>query len=158
MVYEGLQTYGPYTRRDGRMHVILVRHNSAGSIESRRTVSYPKYLVEKYLDTYIDERYTIDHIDGDFTNNELDNLRIVLRDRHSSSHALMRETLTKQCVVCGGSFNTTHANRATCSKHCAGVLSRTGRASAETKNTLVTRRWIVDDIPSVATILTQKLP
>jgi hypothetical protein len=39
-----MKIYGPYTRKDGRKHVIV--HYDGGRI---RTVSYPKWLMEQHL-------------------------------------------------------------------------------------------------------------
>ena len=81
-VYEGFTVYGPYTRSDGRQHVVLTKHNTEGSVIERHTISYPKYIVEKYINRYLLPNETVDHIDCDFRNNELSNLRIVDRKVH----------------------------------------------------------------------------
>ena len=48
------KVHGPYTRADGYKFVIVILHNENGSIASRKTVSYQKYMDEvdeimKYL-------------------------------------------------------------------------------------------------------------
>lgn len=117
-VYEGYRVYGPYTRKkDGRQIVILYDSQS----QKRRTVSYPKYLVEKELDRYLDVDETIDHIDGNFINNNLENLRIVPRSEHSRSHVLESMYISKKCCICGKQFISKDRNRKTCgSKSCNG--------------------------------------
>jgi len=68
-----MKVYGPYTRKDGRQHVILYD----GTI--KKTVSYGKYLLEQYLGRNLLPDETCDHIDGDFTNNDLSNLQVLTR-------------------------------------------------------------------------------
>ena len=118
MVYEGRKVYGPYTRKDGRQVVIL---KTPGSKCDHLTVSYPKYLVEKYLDRYLDDNETVDHIDQDFTNNDLSNLRIVDRAEHCRSHVSKKQLNTFTCQVCGKVFTTKRNFAKTCgSKSCNG--------------------------------------
>lgn len=46
IVYEGYKVFGPYTRKDGRQHVVLTHKNNKGLIDDRKTVSYPKYFLD----------------------------------------------------------------------------------------------------------------
>lgn len=117
-VYEGYKVYGPYTRKkDGRQIVILYNLES----RERKTVSYPKYLVEKELGKYLGMDETVDHIDGNFLNNDIDNLRIVSRSDHSRSHTLENMYISKKCCICGKTFISKNRNRKTCgSKSCNG--------------------------------------
>lgn len=120
VVYDDYTCYGPYTRKDGRQHVVLTKHSKTGKIIERKTVSYPKYLVERYLNRYLLSSETIDHIDGNFSNNALSNLRVVERALHCRSHAVTRKIIKKLCVICGVEFTTNSASRITCgSKSCA---------------------------------------
>jgi hypothetical protein len=79
-MYENFDVYGPYTRKDGRQHIILY-----DGIQ-RKTVSYPKYLMECYLNRYLKSDETVHHKDEDFTNNDINNLEILIRAKHSSLH------------------------------------------------------------------------
>jgi len=74
-----MQIFGPYKRKsDGRQIVIVVEPNGR-----RRTVSYPKWLMEQHLGRKLDpNEETVDHIDSNFDNNNLDNLRIMPRKNH----------------------------------------------------------------------------
>jgi len=47
-----MKVYGPYTRKDGRQHVILYENGT------RKTVSYPKYLLETKLGRPLDSNET----------------------------------------------------------------------------------------------------
>ena len=64
-----IKVYGPYTRKDGRQHVILVHEDL-----SRQTMSYPKYLMEQHLKRALLASETVDHINNDFTDNRIENL------------------------------------------------------------------------------------
>lgn len=123
--YDGCKVYGPYLRKDGRKHVILIKGRH------RRTVSYPKFLVEQRMGRLLTEDETVDHQDRDFTNDDPDNLIIRTRSRHASVDAIRVTPLTLQCPTCGNSFETTklaqvRGNRRRgkagpfCSKKCAG--------------------------------------
>lgn len=116
-MYEGKKVYGPYTRKDGRQIVIL----KTPGVRDQQTVSYPKYLVERYLNRFLNSDETVDHIDGNFSNNDLSNLRVVPRVEHCRSHTSKRAEIQKRCVVCGKVFETDEANRLTCgSRVCRG--------------------------------------
>jgi hypothetical protein len=54
------KVHGPYTRQqDGRQHVVVVFVDL-----SKKTISYPKYLMEQKLGRELDpDLETIDHID-----------------------------------------------------------------------------------------------
>lgn len=99
MVYSNFKVYGPYKRKDGREHVILING------EIRKTVSYPKFLVEIYMDRYLEESETVDHIDGDYTNNELGNLRVLDRSKHISADVKRYATQKFCCPECSIEFN-----------------------------------------------------
>lgn len=154
-VYEGYSVYGPYRRKDNRLHVILTHHTSSGSIDDRKTVSYPKYLVEVHLNRYLNPDETVDHIDGDFSNNALSNLRVVPRSLHSRSHTSCREEHIKYCVICGKEFNTSDAWRITCSSavcrgKCAHVNGYNKGCSFDRDiNHFIPLRSLIEEIPSV---------
>ena len=117
-MYDNMKVYGPYTRKDGRQVVIL---KTPGSSTAHKTVCYPKYLVECQLQRYLTKDETVDHIDGDFTNNDLKNLRVVTRSEHCRSHVKVVKESTRRCVICGKQFTTKDSTRITCgSQSCRG--------------------------------------
>lgn len=94
-MYSDYKIYGPYLRYDGRMHMVLVGNGS------RTTVSYPKYLVECSIGRYLKENETIDHLDEDFTNNDLSNLSIKDRVDHVVEDAIRSKGEHCICLWCG---------------------------------------------------------
>lgn len=155
LVYEDYVAYGPYTRKDNRQHIVLIHHNCEGKIDSRKTVSYPKYIVERYINRYLNPDETIDHIDGNFSNNDISNLRIVSREEHCRSHTLSRKEVVKNCVICGITFKTLDNNRITCgSKKCIGKCAHIngynkGNTFSREMNILISNRSLIEEIQSV---------
>jgi len=87
---------GPYTRSDGRKHVILYFKDG-----SSRTVSYPKWLLENHLQKRLKDNETVDHCDRDFTNDNISNLRIKVRAMHASEDAKRVKDIEIICILCG---------------------------------------------------------
>lgn len=98
MVYDDFIIYGPYTRKDGRQHVIAVKNFK------KKTISYPKFLMEKHLNRLLSKDETVDHIDKDFTNNSIDNLRVLYRREHIIEDVLRNKDVTVICAFCGKEF------------------------------------------------------
>lgn len=128
---DGFKIFGPYTRQhDGRSIVIIVENNG-----KRRTVSYPKWIMELQLGRKLDPNIeTIDHYDGDINNNDLDNLRIVPRSQHSADDTRRVKYVKFECAWCGKEFERSprlirdKAKKGKagpfCSRNCAGKYSR----------------------------------
>lgn len=125
-----MKVHGPYTRQDGRKIVIVVENNG-----KRRTVSYPKWLMEMQLGRKLDPNLeTVDHIDSNFDNNNLENLRLVPRNEHSGDDTRRVKNLKFDCAWCDANFERSPRlirdkaknNKAGpfCSRSCAGKYSR----------------------------------
>ncbi len=99
MVYENCKIYGPYSGQDKRLRIIVKFPDGI-----KRTVSYPKYLMEIHLKRYLDADETVDHIDCDYLNNKLSNLRVLLRNEHSYMDAKRRIAKTFKCLTCNNEF------------------------------------------------------
>lgn len=97
-----LKVYGPYYREDGRRHVILYDFEAG----IRRTKSYPRYLMEQHLGRELEEWETVDHIDEDFTNDDISNLQILSRTENVLKSAAFRpaETAWFVCPCCEKDF------------------------------------------------------
>ena len=152
-IYEGFRVYGPYTRKsDGRQFIIL---RTISKPYIMKTVSYPKYLVETYLDRTLKSDEVVDHIDGDFLNNDLSNLRIVDRSTHTKSHKNLKVIQYKTCVVCGKEFQSKDGRRITCgSKSCIGKLAHIngynkGHNYSGTKEIYVSNRSLLSETLTV---------
>ncbi len=118
--------YGPYKRKDGRKHVII--YNFEKGI--RKTVSYPKYIMEKYLGRKLKKWETVDHIDGDFSNDDLENLQILSRAENIRKSCYKKQKYIFHCPICNKKFSklltpysyahATDKGGPYCSKSCCG--------------------------------------
>jgi len=100
MIYKNCKIYGPYqSKKDKRFRIIIRFPN-----KKLKTISYPKYLMEKKLGRYLTENETVDHIDRDFENNKINNFQILNRIEHSLLDATRRKPINLICQVCGNSF------------------------------------------------------
>lgn len=71
-----------YKCKDGRVRARIKRDDG-----TKKVVSYPRILLEMKLGKPIDPKYDVHHIDGDYTNNSLDNLELILHGVHQKKHA-----------------------------------------------------------------------
>jgi hypothetical protein len=94
------KVYGPFTKKDSRQIVIIIYPDG-----KRRTVSYPKYLMEKKLRRQLDPNLeTIHHKDGDHNNNDDSNLEIIPRKQHSENDTRRVKLSKFKCDMCGKKF------------------------------------------------------
>jgi hypothetical protein len=98
---------------------------------TKSTKSYPKWLMEQKLGRELHPtKETIDHIDGDFTNNDFSNLRIVPMGKHAKEDSVYVKDVKVICLQCGDEFyrrardldRNARLGKAGpfCSKQCAG--------------------------------------
>lgn len=131
--YANSRVYGPYFRPDNRQHVICIFIDG-----TRKTVSYPKYLVEKSIGRILDTREEVHHINGDVTDNKLENLQIIDKTTHRKMHVKRYMKQDFLCPVCGTEFTLDYTELSNlvrnrklgrsktgpfCSKSCAGIGS-----------------------------------
>ena len=132
MVYENvIKTYGPYLGKDGRYRIILKFND-----ETKKGMSYPKYLMEMHLERYLEEDETVDHIDGNPLNNELSNLRVLNRQEHCSNDCIRNNSIIVTCTYCGKTFEIEgskinsrnrrdrHQSGYFCSRRCSGKYGK----------------------------------
>lgn len=144
-LYGVCKIYGPYLREDGRMHVILYDGIS------RKTVSYPKLLMEQHLERLLTKDETVDHIDRDFKNNKISNFRVITLSNNIKDDVKRAELIEITCVRVGcGKKAFKRANQLShnaklgkagpfCDKICAGKYSagvQNGSAKLPTATTI----------------------
>src|ERR1700678_4235054 len=94
------KVYGPYLSPIGRKIVIIIDDEG-----NRKTVSYPKYLMEQHLGVELDpDLHTIDHRDGNKSNDDLSNLQILPRSEHSAKDTRRVKLEKFICGECGKEF------------------------------------------------------
>jgi hypothetical protein len=100
MVYENIKKiYGPYIAKDNRSRIVIVFLDG-----TKKTVSYPKFIMENHIGRKFTKNETVDHIDGDVTNNDIDNLAVIDRSAHAKLDAKRIGSQTFICEVCHSSF------------------------------------------------------
>lgn len=127
------ENYRIYEGKDGRIRVYLK--------DSKRVISYPKFLMEQKLGRKLDPSEQVHHIDGNPLNNSLDNLELVTLGNHQREHSTKYQDKIVVCHHCGTAFlwtakqqrthysnlsrkNTKRSDIVFCSKHCLGIYSR----------------------------------
>lgn len=131
MLYENCKVYGPYEYDGGRLLVCIIKPDG-----SRISISYPRYLMELHLNRYLNADETVDHIDRNYRNNQLDNFRIVSLAKNASDDALRLVPQLFNCQVClkdfmleGKKLSNAFANQFRrndgpyCGRSCAGKAS-----------------------------------
>lgn len=84
-----MKMYGPYKRKDGRMHVIWVDKGK------KQTQSYPRFLLEQHLKRKLTHEEIVDHINNDYTDNRIENLQLLSLKENSKKEMLRPERVRK---------------------------------------------------------------
>ena len=114
--------------KDHRFRMVYMDDNG-----HHTSVSYPRILMEEKLGRPLEPNEDVHHIDGDVTNNQLDNLEVVLHGIHQKQHSTKYFDKIFNCDVCGKPFICTGKKQQmyytdicrgkrrafTCSKHCS---------------------------------------
>ena len=131
-IYTNSVVYGPYKRQDGRL-IVIVRKNGINT-----TVSYPRYLVEVARGKLLKPYEVVHHINGDPTDNRLENLQVVDQIIHKRTHQTKYKDQEFSCPVCKKQFKISGPRLSKimvqrrsgntksgpyCSKQCAGTGS-----------------------------------
>lgn len=99
-----MKVYGPYIRKDGRSHVVIIHDN-----KRRQTKSYPRFLLEKELGRELTIDEEVDHIDGNFLNNAMCNLQILSkianRQKAIVEHNRQEKYMSFKCPCCSKDFS-----------------------------------------------------
>lgn len=121
--------YGPYINNDDRHFVILYYQNL-----KTKTISLPKLILELSIGRCLINDETCDHIDGNYYNNKIDNLRILSRKENGKQGSVPAQISNLICAYCGKEFTrqTREIKRYLrigrtkfyCKKSCAGMAGK----------------------------------
>ena len=145
-LYPGYHTVsGPYLRKDNRKHITLTGNNK------RKTISYPKALVEVHLNTRLREDDTVDHKDRNKQNDDINNLAVIKRKEHCKLDAIYVKVDDMNCSMCGKLFKLSRSQHNTrslstagpfCSKQCSGHYGKSIQLGATpTKRQTIHKRY-----------------
>jgi len=98
-VYGMARVYGPYEWKDGRLRVCLVMDNG-----ERKTVSYPKFVVQEHLGKVLKDNEVVHHKDHNPLNNDVDNLEVFTSVEHGKGHARKLKAQKFVCPLCKKEF------------------------------------------------------
>lgn len=121
-----------YACKDGRERVYIK--------ETKKVMSYPKYLMEQNLGRPLLPNEEIHHKDGNPLNNDLLNLEVRIHGEHQASHSIKYHDSTAVCGWCGKEFlwtakkqrkfygnrryDSTYSKTPFCSRQCSGHYGR----------------------------------
>lgn len=123
-MYDDYLIYGPYDH-NRRLRLVMVN-----KVKGKKTsISYAKYLMEVHLGRYLKSNETVDHIDNDYTNNCINNLRVLSRRQHVYEDVLRNKPNKVHCEYCGKVFmrnkkGNRHGHGYFCSKQCSGKYGK----------------------------------
>ena len=115
--------------KDGRMDIHLTL--GLGKNQSRKCISYAKYLWMSHNKMDVPDGYQVDHINNDKTDDRIENLQLLTRaDNIRKSHRMKALSIVI-CPVCGKEFEFETRNikfrpNPCCSRKCGGIKSHWG--------------------------------
>ena len=135
-----------YKNKDGRLRGYI--------IETGETRSYPKLLMEEYLERKLNDDEIVHHIDENPLNNDIDNLKVMTLSEHARYHRQKYFDKYMICPECGKEFLWTakqqlnhygNYNRSDrrdrrnmldkpfCSRHCSGIYGQRVQTNRRSK-------------------------
>ena len=81
-------------QKDGRTRIVLV--TDSGKHTSK---SYPRILMEQYLERDLLINEDVHHKDGDVTNNSIDNLEVIKHGEHQRIHSTKYSDTEEICCM-----------------------------------------------------------
>ena len=124
------KVYGPYLNSD-RRRIVIVKDDNGNT----RTLTLAKYIMEQHLGRLLNsETETVDHINRDKNDNDINNLRLVERSQHSKDDTRRVKLVKFKCSLCNKDFERSPrlvrdkskkgVTGIFCSRQCAGRYSR----------------------------------
>jgi len=123
--------YGPYLSKDTGRKIVIVKSKKDGT---KRTMTYPRWLLEVHMEKPLDSDLTVDHWDSNHTNDSIDNFKLFPRSEHSSNDTRRVKLVKFKCKWCDKDFersprlirDKSKKDKAGpfCSRPCAGKYSR----------------------------------
>jgi hypothetical protein len=131
LIAQAEKVYGPYFNGNEERQIVIIVDDDG----NRRTVSLPKYIMEQHIGKPLDkDEGTVDHLDCDYSNNNIENLRIVPRKEHSGDDTRRVKLVSFDCSMCGKNFERSPRlvrdkskkgrGGPFCSRQCAGRYAR----------------------------------
>lgn len=100
--FKGRRVYGPYLdNTSGRKYVRIIWIRRCAHY---KTMSYARYLMSLEVGRELTEKETVDHVDGDYTNDDISNLEIVSLQTNIKRAAKGRTFVTLECPECKTAF------------------------------------------------------
>lgn len=140
-----------YRCKDGRERVYIK--------ETKKVMSYPKYLMEQELGRVLSDNEEVHHKDENPLNNELSNLEVRIHGEHQAEHSTKYHDKTATCGWCGKEFlwtakqqrtfngNRQYGNRMSevpfCSRQCSGRYGQ--RIQSRGRDNRSPRRKLTDE-------------
>lgn len=126
------KVYGPYQRKDGRRHVIHYDFENG----TRKTQSYPRYLMEIALGRKLESWEHVDHINNDPTDDRVENYQVLTQKENNQKatifHGKSAKLVTLICLCCKVEFKRESRKEKDriargndgpfCSKSCVGII------------------------------------
>ena len=153
---------GPYERKDKRKHLILYSQGKPNSPIKRRTLSWPKAIMEVTLGKKLSKEETVDHKDDDFSNNSIINMQILKRKIHIFLDVKRMKSIQCNCIWCDKLFFISSdqikiKNKAGpfCSKSCSGkygvFIQKGGKKISRTP--IIKEYYKIKNIPQVSELV-----
>jgi len=126
------KAYGPYLDTAGGRYIIALRNHTSG----HSSISFARFLMSVSLGRVLESHEEVDHINGDRTDDRLENLQIVSGEENRAKSLKERKVTRKEVVLCcpgcGRQFqkrkNATHlskgGNFTSCSRPCRADILR----------------------------------
>ena len=114
-----------YLATDKQPRRVCTLRRSDGTMTS---MSYAKYLYTSHYQCDINSKDTVDHINGDKTDDRIENLQVISKRYNVQKDHKRKEMIVRKCPVCGVEFLFNKSDikfkpNPCCSRRCGGIKS-----------------------------------